>query len=153
MWERGWGRGGEGRPGRTWVRKGGGGDRRGGQKGGQGGPGSGKGEEGGTGGDGTGPAPGPKTPRGKFGKEPWEKERHEHEHGTAAADARALGTWGSLSVSMSKRVKSAPGGVLLGGPGGVWVQDPQGPSGLRTLNSDTGGGEVPRKDPLPRGFF
>ena len=98
------------------------GSERGGQKGGQEDRGPERGGGDGRGRDRTRPAS--ETPRGKFGKG--------KKHGTAAADARTLGPWGSLSVSMSKRVKSAPGGPFGGsrwcvgaGPtGSLRVPDP-----------------------------
>ena len=96
--------------------------------------------------------PGSETPRVRFGKEPWEKERHDHDYGAAAAaDARTLGPWGSLSVSKSERVKSGPGSPFGGsrwcvGAGPTWS--------LRVPNPGTiqGGGGVPRKDPLREDF-
>ena len=142
---------GVGRPEKTWLRKGRGGTGEGDRREGREDRGL---ERGGGGGDGRGrdrTRPGSETPRGKFGKEPWEKERPEHEYGTAAADARAMGTWGSLSASGSKRAKSTPEGpkggsrwcVGAGPTGSLRVPDPE----------QRYGGGGPTRGPPPRGFF
>ena len=107
----------------------------------------------GRGGKRTRPARGPKRHGGNSGKSPGRKKD------TSMSMVLRLLTRGPWARGDHSRYRCRKGSKVLpevqkGCPGGVWVQDPLGPSGFRTLSSDTGGGGgVPTQGPPRRGFF